>query len=202
MRPPSDTKRPGRPRDETIDEEIVSSLFELIEEVGLGAVTIDAIAERAGVGKATIYRRWQSKEDLIVDAVAGLINVPELDESSDIRQVLLSGLQGIHSFMSESTAGLVFPWLVGEVARGSEVGKRYSEAVIAPRRAAVAAQIEGAVKRGELRADLDVELAVDMFTGPVIIRKMIMGRQAVTADRWAENLVEYLLHGWGPTASE
>ncbi|HEX6147489.1 MAG TPA: TetR/AcrR family transcriptional regulator [Acidimicrobiia bacterium] len=201
MGPSSDTKRPGRPRDETIDEEIVSSLFELIEEVGLGAVTIDAIADRAGVSKATIYRRWQSKEDLIVDAVAGLVNAPELDQPGDIRQLMLSGLNRIQSFMSETTAGLVFPWLVAEVTRGSEIGKRYSEAVIAPRRQAIAAQIEGAVKRGELRADLDVELAVDMFTGPVIIRKM-MGRKAASADRWAESLMDYLLNGWAPAATE
>ncbi|MGH3668555.1 MAG: TetR/AcrR family transcriptional regulator, partial [Acidimicrobiia bacterium] len=76
----TEPRPPGRPRDETIDDDIVRSLFALIDELGLAGVTIDAIAERAGVSKASFYRRWSSKEDLMVDAVAGLVGGIEIPD--------------------------------------------------------------------------------------------------------------------------
>jgi len=191
-------KRPGRPRDESIDGEITSALFELVEEVGLLAVTIEAIAERAGVSKATIYRRWDSKEELIVDAVAGLVvSAVEFPELGDIREQMVTGLRRIHSFMSETTAGVVFPWLIGEVARGSVIGRRYAECVIIPRRQMVQKAIGEAIKRGEIRSDLDLDLAVDMLIGPLILKKL-MGALRRDDPNWAENLVDALLQGWNP----
>lgn len=191
----AETRKPGRPRDETIDAEIVRALFDCVEEVGLGSATIDAIAERAGVSKATIYRRWESKEDLMVDAIAGHVNAIDIPDSDDVREVMLHGLRRIESFMSKTPAGNVFPWVVGEVAAGTDLGRRYAEAVILPGRRALAAHLARARERGELRPDLDLELAVDMVTGPLIVRKL-MGDYRETDEYWAENLVDGLLEGW------
>lgn len=193
-----ETKRPGRPRDETIDAEIVDALFGLVEEFGLGAVTIDAIAERAGVSKATIYRRWHSKEELIVDSIAGLADQVVFPDSDDIREVLVSGLSRVHSFMSDTTAGVVFPWLMGEVVRGSEIGRRYAEAVILPNRRVIAERIRRAIDQGQLRSDLDVEVALDMVGGPVIIQKFL-GAFRPADPEWVEKLVDNLLEGWRPS---
>ncbi len=194
----SPTRRPGRPRDATIDEAIVAAVFDLIEEVGLAPVTIDAIAERAGVSKATIYRRWATKDDLVVDAVAGLIGRSlELPASGDIRAVLVAVLRQMESFMSMSVAGSIFPWLVGEVAAGTEIGRHYAAAVIIPRRADLGTLIRQAIERGELRADLDVETALDLIIGPVIVRKL-MGRWRQPEEDWVPKLVDGLLAGWAP----
>jgi AcrR family transcriptional regulator len=195
-------RSPGRPRDATIDDDIVRSLFELVEEIGLGAVTIDAIAERAGVGKTTIYRRWSSKEDLIVDAVAGLVGGIEIPEGDGIREVLLHALGRIKSFMSKTTAGVILPWMIAEVARGTDVGRRYAETVIIPGRKALAGHISDAVSSGELRSDLDVEMAVDMLLGPLIVSKLL-SRYREPHDAWAEGFIDALLDGWrAPTGGE
>ena len=188
-------RKPGRPRDETIDTEIVRALFGCVEEVGLGSLTIDAIAERAGVSKATIYRRWGSKDDLIVDAIAGQVGAVDIPDSDDVREVMLHGLRRIEAFMSKTPAGNVFPWVVGEVAAGTEIGRRYAEAVILPGRKALAAHLALAQERGDLRQDLDLELAVDMITGPLIVRKLMGDYRSADGD-WAEKLVDGLLDGW------
>jgi AcrR family transcriptional regulator len=174
---------------------VVRCVFELVDEGGLGGVTVDAIAERAGVSKATIYRRWPSKEGLIVDAVAGLVGEIELPEGDGIREVLRHALAVLESFMSQSNAGAVLPWMVGEVARGSDIGRRYAETVIVPGRRALGRHISDAVERGELRSDLDIETAVDMLTGPLIVGKLL-GAYRVREPGWTEQFIDALLDGW------
>lgn len=193
----SQPRRPGRPRDETIDEEIVDCLFQLVEEAGLDGVTIDAIADRAGVSKPTIYRRWSSKDDLMVDAVAGLVGDIEIPEGEDIREVLLHAIGRLKSYMSKTTAGVILPWMIAEVARDSAVGRRYTEAVIIPGRTALAGHIRDAIGKGELRQDLDVEMAVDMLLGPMIVNKLLAGYRTPPED-WAEQFIDALLDGWRP----
>lgn len=193
----AEPRRPGRPRDETIDEEIVDCLFQLVEEVGLEGVTIDAIADRAGVSKPTIYRRWASKEDLMVDAVAGLVGDIEIPDGEDIREVLLHAIGRLESYMSKTTAGVILPWMIAEVARDSAIGRRYTEAVIIPGRKALAGHIEAAIAKGELRQDLDVDMAVDMLLGPMIVNKLLAGYRT-PPDEWAEQFIDALLEGWRP----
>jgi len=189
------SRPPGRPRDETIDDDIVQALFELVDEVGLKGVTIEAIAERAGVSKATIYRRWSSKEELVVDAVAGLVGGVVVPEGDTIREILVHIITRLKTYMSQTTAGSVLPWMIGEVALGSEIGHRYVEAVIKPGREAMAGHIAKAVEDGELRPDLDVEVAVDMLLGPMIVTKLL-GSYRPPRDDWAEQFIDALLDGW------
>jgi AcrR family transcriptional regulator len=192
---PSETTR-GRPRDESIDSAVVKALFEIIEEVGLSATTIDGVAERAGVGKATIYRRWESKEKLVIDAVAGLITSVEIPDRAEIREVLVGMLRAMRAFMAHAPAGTIFPWLVGEIAAGSELGRRYAESVILPRRQQLYELIDRYVRSGELRDDLDAGVAVDLLTGPVIMLKILGGFRDDPGDEWVESIVDTLLTGW------
>ncbi len=173
----------------------MDAALQLVEELGLGAVGIDAIATRAGVSKATIYRRWGSKEELVVDAVVNLVSTVHLERSGDLRADLVTTLKRLRAFMSQFRGGSIFPWLVGEVAAGSELGRRYAETVILPRRRALAAMLVEARERGELRPDLDIEVAVDMFTGPVILRKLF-GPMLSDDPDWEEQVVDGLLRGW------
>ncbi|MGA7271595.1 MAG: TetR/AcrR family transcriptional regulator [Acidimicrobiia bacterium] len=186
---------PGRPRDSSLDSTVLDSVLDVIEDHGLGGLNMDTVANRAGVSKATIYRRWDSKEELLVDAVACLADSVMIDVTGDIRQDLTTLVTQMRSFMHEMPAGSVFPWLVGEVAAGTDLGKRYLNDVIAPRRAAVAHVIREAVERGDLRSDIDVELAVDMLLGPVLVRKLV-GPSPHRS--WPETLVDELLDGWRP----
>ena len=196
----STDRRPGRPRDASVDGAIIQAALEMLDEVGLQAVSMDGVAARAGVGKATIYRRWGSREDLLIDAVASLVAAIEVPESDDIRADLVTLLVRLRTFMSEMKGGSVFPWLIGEVAAGTEVGRHYAEAVILPRRAMIAQVISRAIQNGSLRPDLDVQLAVDMISGPALLRKMMAPVRGVD-EGWEEKLVDALLDGWRVASS-
>jgi AcrR family transcriptional regulator len=176
---------------------VLDSVLEVIETEGLGGLSMDEVAHRAGVSKATIYRRWQSKEDLLIDVMARLSESVAAPDTGSIRGDLITVVSGVTTFMRSGSAGSIFPWLVGEMAAQTDIGRKYAETVIIPRRHALAEVIRRAVERGELHDDLDVELAVDMLTGPVILRKL-MGFFRPVGDDWAEALVDRLLEGWRP----
>lgn len=183
----------GRPRDETVDTRIFEAVFHLIEDVGVRSVTIDAIAGGAGVSKATIYRRWASKEDVIVDAIASLVTPVLLPETGDIREVLIAAMKRLQALLSSTAAGAVFPWLIGEIASGSEVGRRYAEAAVRPPRRLIATLIAQAIESGRLRQDLDVQLALDMVTGPVLLRRLLGDGEPV-----GEEFIDLILDAWAP----
>jgi len=185
----------GRPRDQAVDQAVMEAVLDGLEEVGLASLSMEAIAARAGVGKATIYRRWSSKEDLVIDVVAGLVGAIPVPLDGDIRTSLIEVLKRFRAFMSKMAAGAVFPWLVGEVAAGTEVGRHYAEAVILPRQQALAGVIQAAVDRGELRADLDVKMAVQLLMGPALMQRLL-GPFLEQDEQWEENLVDALLRGW------
>ena len=185
----------GRPRDASVDDAIVQGVLDVLDEVGLRSMSMDAVAARAGVGKATIYRRWSSKEDMVIDVMASLVAAVEVPKTDDIRTDLITLLERLRVFMSDVKGGSIFPWLVGEVAAGTEVGRHYANAVILPRRAMIAQVIGHAIEIGTLRSDLDVQLAVDMITGPAILRKLIEPLRGVE-EGWEVKLVDALLEGW------
>jgi AcrR family transcriptional regulator len=188
-------RRAGRPRDESVSEAITDAVLGLLAEVGIRGMSMDAVAARAGVSKASIYRRWSSKEDLVIDVIGGLVSRVEVRSTGEIRADLLLVLGRFGAFLSELKAGSIFPRLVGEVHCGSDLGRHYAESVILPRRALLAKLIGDAKERGELRQDLDVEIAVDMLTGPVILRNL-MGAFRVADPAADEKLVNALLEGW------
>jgi AcrR family transcriptional regulator len=188
-------RRIGRPRDESVSGAVTEAVLCLLAEVGIWDMSMDTVAARAGVSKASIYRRWSSKEDLVIDVIGSLVSRVEISSTGEIRADLLLALRRFGAFLSELKAGAIFPRLVGEVHCGSDLGRHYAESVILPRRALLGGLITDAIERGELRQDLDVEIAVDMLTGPVILRNL-MGAYRVADLTADEKLVDALLEGW------
>ncbi|MDH3463360.1 MAG: TetR/AcrR family transcriptional regulator, partial [Acidimicrobiia bacterium] len=182
-------RKPGRPRDAAVGERVLDAALEVLKDEGFAGLTIEAIADRAGVSKATMYRRWDSKETLLVDAVARAVEAVEIEDTGDIRHDLTAAVRGMCSFVSDTRAGEVFPWLVGEIANGSEIGTRYAAAVIVPRRRMLGELLRAAIERGDLREDIDVATAVDMVMGPVIMRR-IAGLLEGSGESWAETVVD------------
>jgi AcrR family transcriptional regulator len=189
-----DAQARGRPRDESIDRDVVTALFDLVKELGLGAVTMDAIAERAGVSKASIYRRWDTKEAMLVDGLASLVSSVVTPTGDDIRAALTEILDQACDFL-DSRAGNAFPWLVGEVTAGTPLGSEYAESVVRPRRQIVAAVIRRGVETGQLRPDLDVEVATDLVGG-ITLTKKLQAKYEEYPDDWVERVVETFLRGW------
>jgi AcrR family transcriptional regulator len=189
------TRTPGRPRDPSVEGRVVKSTLDVIGEQGLTGLTIDDIAKRAGVSKATIYRRWNSKDELVVDAIATLSGTGSTPSTGDVRRDLTAFVTDLARFFTDSRAGEAFPWLAGEVASQSPIGVRYAAVAMAPERNIVSAIIVEGIERGDLRQDLDVAMAVDIIVGPVLAKRFA-GTLADAPETWPETLVGSLLAGW------
>jgi AcrR family transcriptional regulator len=169
-----DRKAPGRPRSARADEAIIDAVLEMVAEGHtVDALSMDALATRAGVGKATIYRRWPNKEALIVDAVASLKGpVPPMAGTS-VRDDLVTLLSRVGQNNEPARANRIMSCLLPELHRSPSLHRCYQAAVIEPRRAAMREVLQRGIRTGELRADLDIELALVMLSGPILVQSML-----------------------------
>ena len=192
----------GRPRDERVDKAILSATLELMAESGVHDLRVDDVAGRAGVGKATIYRRYRSKDELITAAVAGLVSEITVPDTGQTRADLLALMQGAVRVYRGSVEAGVMPGLVAAMSRDAELARLVRERFLTGRRAALQAVLERGIKRGDLRADLDVDLALDVLGGPLFYRLLITG--GPIDEQLAEGVVELILRGFAPrtTASK
>ena len=187
----------GRPRKPETDRAILEAALQLFGETGYEGMTIEAVAAKAGVGKATIYRRWDSKDDLIIGGISRMMTRIEAPDTGDIRTDLSAMMNGALRLMNSSTAGLVFPRMCAELAGRTALGLRYKEAVIDPRREIVRAMITRAIKRGQLRGDINIKLMADMTIAPFVMRK-ILDQLEGTDETTVADLISVLLEGWLP----
>jgi AcrR family transcriptional regulator len=181
----------GRPRSEEAHQAILDATLELLIEVGFSALTVEGVASRAGVGKATIYRRWTSKLPLVVEAFGQLPGFEEVDKGKlevDLKETLKAYLQVFHS----TSLGAVFPSLVGERAHNPELSKLL-EPVTAHRREPFVRIFERARARGEISEDVDVNLAADLVVGPISVALFFRGR--APSPKMAGPIVDLALSG-------
>jgi AcrR family transcriptional regulator len=186
----------GRPRDSRADRAIIAAALELIAERGVAAVRMDDVAERAGVGKATIYRRYRSKDELVTDAVGSMVNTIEIPDSGSTRSDLLILMRQAVELYSGSFAARLMPTLVDEMSRNAELAEVARDRFLSGRRAALRTVFDRGVERGDLDPDLDVELALDVLAGPIFYRLLITG--APLDAPLAEGVVELVLRGFAP----
>lgn len=163
----------GRPRSDTVHQAILVATLERIAENGYSALTIEGIASRAGVGKATIYRRWPSKLPLVVEAYGELPGFPQVDTGSLARD-LNEMLRGYIQAFNASALSTVLPSLVGELFHDPELSRLFGSVSRRRRRPLVAA-FERARERGEIPPDLDLELAADLVVGPIAVTLFFKG---------------------------
>ncbi len=164
----------GRPRSEVAHQAILDATLELLAEVGYSALTVEGVATRAGVGKATIYRRWASKLPLVVEAFSQLPAFEDVDSGDlvgDLERMLRNYLQ----LFNATPLGTVLPSLVGERANDPELSELL-DPVLKGRSHPLTAALERAQQRGDLPADLDLELASDLIVGPIAVRLFFSGR--------------------------
>jgi AcrR family transcriptional regulator len=187
---------PGRPLEERPRQAAVEATLELIAEHGIGGLTTNAVAERAGISKATMYRRWRSKEELVVDAVAALVSDIVVPDTGSTRDDLLALMRGAVATYSGSVEAGVMPSLVDAMSRDAALARAIREGFLARRRAALRAVLERGVERGDLRTGLDVELALDTLGGPLFYRLLVTG--GPLDERLAEGVVELIMRGFAP----
>jgi AcrR family transcriptional regulator len=187
---------PGRPRSAQADEAIVDAVLALLVEEGYDRLAMDAVAARAGVGKATIYRRWPSKEALVIEAVARRTEPSVAETSGSTRDRLVALLQGVLA-MSQSPMGRLLPCMVGATVSNPALAAHYRAQIIDPRRARIADILCAGIAAGEVRPDVDVELAVDQVVGPLLYRR-VFARDEPIDPSYCAALVDALLEGIGP----
>ncbi|HWG02409.1 MAG TPA: TetR/AcrR family transcriptional regulator [Trebonia sp.] len=176
-------KSRGRPRSEPARQAILAAATELMLARGLSAVSMDAIAERAGVSKATIYRWWPTKETLALDALYAELTEPCPDppDTGTLRGDLHSLLLGWLERTGDRPWGRVIGALLTEAATDAKFGALYRERYVEPRRAQIRTIFQRAVGRDEIGVGTDVEAAIDLLYGALYHR---------------------LLHGHAPLSSE
>ncbi|MET7401690.1 TetR/AcrR family transcriptional regulator [Dactylosporangium sp. NPDC005572] len=189
-----DRKGPGRPRSARVDEAIVEAVYDLLSAgQSADAISIEAIAAKAGVGKATVYRRWPNKEALFIDAVTMMKGSLPEPRGESVRDDLIMLLQAMKNKRMEQY-GRVTACLLPELVKSAEMHRVY-QAAIEPRRNVMRQVIQRGIETGELRADLDVELTLLMLSGPNLAQNMLNWNPNVPSEGFAEKLVDAVLRG-------
>jgi len=189
-------RRPGRPRSERADRAIIDAALSVFAESGIEGLCIETVAARAGVGKATIYRRWPGKEDLLLDAIGALqAPLPE-PAGRSVREDLVMVLSAMRDAVADPRRVREFALLLGEGAKYPRLMARYVETMLEPRREVIRSVLRRGIATGELRAGADIEAALFMLTGAVIARgKYDPGSMP---PGYVERVVDELLLGLAP----
>ncbi|MER7399926.1 TetR/AcrR family transcriptional regulator [Streptomyces sp. NPDC000151] len=154
---------------------IRAAVFAELAAVGFGRMSIEGIARRAGVGKTAVYRRWRSKLHLVLDVVTALaaegMPVPDTGAlRSDVRMLLEVASRALRHPM----AAQIIPDLLAEAARSPEIAEALRSALHDSQESMTRTMVSRAVERGELRPDVDVRLALDLITGPLYWRVVVL----------------------------
>jgi AcrR family transcriptional regulator len=191
-------RRPrGRPRSETARQAILAAAGDLMLSGGLTAATMDAIAARAGVSKATIYKWWPSRGavalDGFLDRVAGTLAIPE---GLSTAEALTWQINALVTLFRDTTAGPLMRALVAAAQSDPDIARSLRERWLAPRRAVTLEVLRCGVERGELRAGIDADAAADELFAPVYHR-LFFGHSPLAEDL-AATMVAQLLSGISP----
>src|ERR1700730_7897440 len=191
---PTAPARSGRPRSERAHQAILAAARELLIEKGFAAMRLEHVAARAGVGKATIYRRWASKEALAQDLLSHLA-APHIAvaDTGNTRDELLAAVVNPMRAVTETDFGPVIRALLSQIASNPSIGDPFRASVVEARRAEIAKVIERGIARGDLRPDADAAVDTEVLVGPVYFRLMFGG---VLDLDFAERIVDGVMRGY------
>lgn len=200
MRAPDSTAatpalRRGRPRSEARKQAILHAAFDLLGERGLGATSMDAVAERAGVSKATIYRWWDSKELLALDALYAAWDTTRQTPrpTGTLRSEMLALVRPWVRLVAAGPSARILTALVAEAQNDPVFAETYRAHFVEPRRDQARAMFARAIDRGEILADTDIEVVIDLLWGPFYHR--LFHGHAPLNDRFAHRSVDTVLAG-------
>lgn len=152
-----EASRRGRPRDPLVDAAILAAAMDLLAEAGYARLTMDNVAARAGVGKASVYLRWPNKVALVAEAIQHRAAVvPRVPDTGSLREDMLTFLRGL--LRGKSAGARALAAVTGEIASNPDLKKAWRQSVTGTLAASVRAIVERAVERGELPAGTDLEL--------------------------------------------
>ncbi len=191
----------GRPRSEKAQKAILEAAAELLLERGLNAVSMDAVAARAGVSKATIYRWWPTKETLALDALyTEWANVPPAPDTGSLKGDLLALLRPWVRLATKRPYGRAIAALITEAQANPAFQREYLARFVEPRRDQARAIFRRAIERGEIPAGTKTEVALDLLYGPVYHR--LLHGHAPLNDRFIRDVIDLALAGIAPAVTD
>ncbi|GAA3850674.1 TetR/AcrR family transcriptional regulator [Streptomyces lacrimifluminis] len=190
----------GRPRSEAVERSIIEGVMQLLEEgVPLADISIERVARTAGVGKATIYRRWPGKEELFVDVMRVMEPAdPELPGTS-MRDDLVVLLEALRRRGLAGRSSALLHNVQAQMKSSPKLWAAYHATVVEPRRQLGAELLRRGQRSGEVRADIDVTMMYDLFLGPMLLR-VVLRPEGDLPEGLAEQIVDTLLEGLRPAA--
>lgn len=190
----------GRPRSQRAHEAILAATTHLLREVGYSGMSIEAIAERAGVGKSTIYRWWRSKGSLAGEALAHQLQTGPEEPTGNSRGDLVRTIGVTIGNYSEASASIsILPALVAHLDRDPDLLDAFRKTFLEPRRENGRRLIATAVERGDLPANVDADLLMDIWAGTIFYRSLISGGSMT--EHLDEQLADLILNGRLPRKS-
>ena len=171
------TRRPGRPREEATEQAITAAAREVLADKGVARMSMEHVAAKAGVAKSTLYRRWPSKIELAVHAVAATFDEIVIEDHGSLAADMRAGIGEAARLLRDPSTGGAYAALLAESARDPDgVGVRVRESLSTRLHALVATSVERAIDRGEIRRDMiDVDLLADVVVGSVMHRALATG---------------------------
>ncbi len=186
----------GRPRSQEAHAAILDATLALLREVGFDALTIEAVAARAGVGKATVYRRWSSKEAIAIEAVQHVVRRIRIPDTGTTRGDLETLMDASTRMYADPGTRLLLSGLVAAMARSEPLAQAVRGGFLATWRDAVLRVLRRGVERGELRADVDLELILDLLAGAPLYRFLLSG--GPVDERLNRDAIDVVLYGLAP----
>jgi AcrR family transcriptional regulator len=195
-RPPDHSRRNEKAR-----SAILRAASELLDQLGFRRLTIEGIAERAGVGKATIYRWWPNKAAVVMEAVlqAASPRIPFPDTGS-VREDLRRQLASVIELYTETRAGHGILALIAESQHDASLAESLRDRFIASRRREASAVLQRGIDRGELRANLDVDTAIDTLYGAIYYRSLVSHAPLDAA--YADTLIAEIFPAFAPAPAQ
>ena len=185
-------RRPGRPRSEQADQAIIDATLEVFAEDGPDGLCIEQVAARAGVGKATIYRRWPGKEDLMVDAIGALRPDLPQPQGRSVRADLTALVDALCKEAADPRRARQFALLHGDGLKYPRLLAKYRQTVLEPRRELMRSVLRRGVATGELRETTDIDAAMFLLSGAALART----GPGMRADaRYARRIVDEVMSG-------
>lgn len=192
--------RRGRPRSEAVERAIVGAVVRFLEDgVPFSELSIERIARTAGVGKATIYRRWDGKEALFVDVVRSMEPADPPLPGTSVRDDLVAMVEMLRQRGLAKRSSTLLHNVFAQVQSYPQLWNMYHHTSIAPRRERMDEVLRRGIANGEIRADIDFDLLGDLFVGPMLVRTVL--RPGGTPEEGsAERIVDAVLEGVRPPA--
>lgn len=174
---PAEAAAALRPRVEgDREQEILDAALEVLAECGYDRLTMDAVAQRAKASKATLYRRWNSKATLVVDALASQKSTPAVPDTGDLRTDLLTAFCGMGGLTDHDTTA-TFGAVMTALSTDPEFASEFRTRVLLPKSQLSRTVFQRAHDRGEVRDDIDLDLVAPSLAAIVLHRLFVMGEE-------------------------